>query len=442
MSRFVNIGNVTVGEGMPKICVPIMPRDIQSVYNDAERIIRSPADIIELRADHAADNKNAGSLIGLLEAVKSSIPGRPVLFTMRTSYEGGRAELTADEYVEICRAAIGSGMADAVDIEYSWGDDTVKGLAEYAAGSGAVPVISLHNFDRTPASVDIVKIMKSMRQLNAGIVKMAVMPADNNDMAEVFRASEVLKRELDVPFILIAMSSAGTVSRIGAEQLGSSITFASAGGASAPGQIDADDLDRILRVLHKTPEAAAAERKSKRALPEDPGIALIGFMGTGKTTVANEIRRMTGMKLLEIDDMIADDAGMSIPEIFRKYGEAHFRDLEEKICGKAVSGKASVISCGGGTVMRRENVERLREGSVLILLDASPDTVYERVKRSASDRPLLVEHMSRGYISWLMKQRNSAYRRAADHIINVDGRTSAMAAAEIVRLMKNGFSGN
>ena len=86
--------------------------------------------------------------------------------------------------------------------------------------------------------------------------------------------------------------------------------------------------------------------------------------------------------------------------------------------------------------MRQENVDYLRKNGTIILLQANPDTVYERVKRGGDKRPLLNRHMSRGYISWLMKQRDEAYRAAADIIIETDGMNSERVAEEIIRILK------
>ncbi len=439
MSRVVQMGSVAVGEGMPKICVPAMPADSREMYADAERIVRSPADIIELRADHIRNYKDEANISAVLKAVRDSVPNRPVLFTLRTADEGGRASVNRSEYVQICRSAIDSGMADAVDIELLWGAETAEELVSYARERGVVSVVSMHDFDKTPEASLIVELMNMMQSTGADIIKMAAMPSDNADMAEIYSASHVLKNTLQVPFILIAMSVAGAATRIGAEQIGSAVTFASAGSASAPGQIDADDLDRMLRILHSGSQQAEGHHPEKRKPAENSSIALIGFMGSGKSTVASEIGRRSGMEIREIDDMIAEAAGMKIPEIFRKHGEEHFRNLEEKICESASSGNPAVISCGGGTVLRSANVEALRKGSVLIMLDASPDLVFERVRRSAGDRPLLADHMSRGYISWLMKQRDSAYRSAADIVLDINGKTSAEIAVEILEMMKNNF---
>lgn len=85
--------------------------------------------------------------------------------------------------------------------------------------------------------------------------------------------------------------------------------------------------------------------------------------------------------------------------------------------------------------MRKQNVDYLKKNGTIILLEASPDTVFERVKAGGDKRPLLNKHMARGFISYLMKQRRDAYHSAADVVIHTDGMGSNRVADEIIRLM-------
>ena len=128
--------------------------------------------------------------------------------------------------------------------------------------------------------------------------------------------------------------------------------------------------------------------------------------------------------------------GMPIKNIFEKYGEGYFRDVETQQARVISESEGVIVSCGGGTVMRQENVDYLKKNGTIILLQATADTVFERVKRGGDKRPLLNKYMARGYISWLMKKRNDAYHSAADVVIYTDGMTSDKVADEIIRIMK------
>lgn len=159
---------------------------------------------------------------------------------------------------------------------------------------------------------------------------------------------------------------------------------------------------------------------------------LIGFMGSGKSTVARELQTAHGMKLVEMDEQIAEDAGMSIPDIFATRGEAAFREMETELLREIGRGANTVISCGGGVAMRPENVELMKKSGKIVLLTAKPETVLARVKNDES-RPLLKGRKTTEGISELMEQRRPAYEAASDFSVPVDGRSAAEIAEEILR---------
>lgn len=175
--------------------------------------------------------------------------------------------------------------------------------------------------------------------------------------------------------------------------------------------------------------------KRRRILNEKMGypynIALIGFMGAGKSTVARRLKDMLGLKAKETDEMIVAKEGMPITEIFEKHGEPYFRDLESEIVRSLQAVGQSVISCGGGLVMREENVTGLKKSSRIVLLAAAPDTILSRVKNS-TQRPILNGHMEVGYISDLMEKRREKYEKAADIIVTTDGKDIDTVCREII----------
>ena len=120
----------------------------------------------------------------------------------------------------------------------------------------------------------------------------------------------------------------------------------------------------------------------------DYNIVLIGFMGAGKTTVSDYLSTMFDMDIIEMDQEITDREEMSIPDIFATYGEEYFRDLETNLMVELQDRKNVIISCGGGTALRENNVAEMKKNGRVVLLTASPETIYERVKDS-DDRPVL-----------------------------------------------------
>lgn len=161
-------------------------------------------------------------------------------------------------------------------------------------------------------------------------------------------------------------------------------------------------------------------------------IFLIGFMGAGKSTIAKELQSMLNMSLVEMDARIVEEQGMSINDIFAKYGEDHFRDIESQLVIDIGDEGNTIVSCGGGVVVRPQNTENMKKSGKIIFLSATPETIYERVKDS-TDRPILNGNMNVEYIAELMEKRRALYEAAADIKISVDGKTVAEVCEEIVK---------
>ena len=156
-------------------------------------------------------------------------------------------------------------------------------------------------------------------------------------------------------------------------------------------------------------------------------IALIGFMGAGKTAVGKALAQRLRKDFLELDTLIVEKAGKSIPEIFGQDGEIRFRELEIEVVKDVSARKNAVIACGGGVVLNRINIDRLRREGIVVYLVASPEAV---LRRTAGDkgRPLLEVTDRTARIRELLAFRQPFYERAAD--ITVD--TSAMAVSDVV----------
>ena len=163
-------------------------------------------------------------------------------------------------------------------------------------------------------------------------------------------------------------------------------------------------------------------------------IFLIGFMGSGKSSVSRVLHKKYHMEQLEMDEEIERQEKMTISEIFEKKGEACFRDLETNLLEALTDRENLVVSCGGGTAMREENVQIMKKHGRIVLLKASPETVYERVKNSHA-RPLLEGNMNVSYIRSLLEGRMPAYEAAADILVETDGKKIEEICREILELL-------
>lgn len=168
---------------------------------------------------------------------------------------------------------------------------------------------------------------------------------------------------------------------------------------------------------------------------DNMGLVLIGFMGTGKSTIALQLSQIMGLPVVEMDRQIVQREQLEISEIFATYGESYFRDLETALLRELQMNNRVIISCGGGTPLRECNVIEMKKNGPVFLLTASPKTIWERVKEN-KERPLLNGNMSIEYIEKLMMDRKDKYLAAADYVIETDGKQPEQICRDIMKIIK------
>ncbi len=255
-----DLKGLTIGEGMPKICVPLVSTDMDMLARDAKLADGSPCDLIEWRIDHyifyVADRIRELREMSLpaegLRVIREQTD-KPVILTMRTSEEGGMLDIIRRDYYTILRDIIENDeicpdMIDieAFDTEDENGFDRVEFITQMAKDSGAAVILSNHDFDKTPEVEEIVKRICTMDKLGADIPKVAYMPQSEEDVYKVIEAARVASEYCEKPFIALAMGDEGLPTRICSGQAGTAVTFATVGEASAPGQIEAGRMKAML----------------------------------------------------------------------------------------------------------------------------------------------------------------------------------------------------
>ncbi|MFC5847349.1 shikimate kinase [Deinococcus petrolearius] len=158
-------------------------------------------------------------------------------------------------------------------------------------------------------------------------------------------------------------------------------------------------------------------------------VALAGFMGTGKSRIGWELSRALALHFVDTDKLITRVVGKSIPEVFAEEGEGYFRACEREVVGRVTRLDHAVISLGGGTFIHEENRHSLLERGPVVVLWATPETVYQRTKHS--DRPLLSVEDPLARIRTLMDEREGVYRQGTIHV-HSDGRPSEEIVAEVI----------
>jgi shikimate kinase len=164
-------------------------------------------------------------------------------------------------------------------------------------------------------------------------------------------------------------------------------------------------------------------------------VALIGFMGTGKTAVGRLIAGKLNKRFVELDAVIEEKAGKTINRIFRD-GEIAFREMEIEAVKEVAHRKNQVIACGGGVALNRINIDRLKQNAVIIYLTASPAAVFKRTS-GGSNRPLLETDDKLSRIKELLKFRRPFYERAADITVNTTRTDIEAVAGEIIKQLRD-----
>ena len=169
---------------------------------------------------------------------------------------------------------------------------------------------------------------------------------------------------------------------------------------------------------------------------QNTNTVLIGYMGSGKSTVARIMADRYRLRLLDTDTMIEKSTGKSISQIFAEEGEAAFRQMETQCLKRIADAKADhlIVASGGGAVLREENQALLKEIGKVVYLKVTPETAYNRVKGAAATRPLLQGADPFGQIVKMLAERENAYLRASDIIIATDDLTAETIADRVFDL--------
>lgn len=247
----VIVRNVKIGEGMPKICVPIVAKTRDEILQTASEIVDTSADLVEWRVDWYESVFDIEKVKALAGELRNVLGEMPLLFTFRTKNEGGEKEISYAQYEDILKQVAGTKYVDLIDVEAYIDEDVIK-LVSALKDEGIVVVGSNHDFEKTPDKEEIIRRLCYMQEVGVDIPKIAVMPRSPKDVLILLSATEeVVSEYADRPIVTMSMAGTGTVSRVAGETFGSAITFGAMQKASAPGQINVEELKKILEVLHQ-----------------------------------------------------------------------------------------------------------------------------------------------------------------------------------------------
>lgn len=248
----VQVRNVVIGEGMPKICAPIVGRTREEILLQAKKLKAAGPDLAEWRADWFEKAGEKEELKGILELLHGELGELPLLVTFRTGQEGGEQEISLEDYEEFLLEILASGQADLIDVELFMGEEFLSGIVEKAHRKNVKVIASNHDFEKTPNTGEIVERLCRMQKAGADLLKLAAMPRDPGDVLTLLAATWQMKEcYARQPVITMSMGGTGVISRLAGEIFGSAMTFGAAGKASAPGQVGAEELREVLGLLHE-----------------------------------------------------------------------------------------------------------------------------------------------------------------------------------------------
>ncbi|AOH53079.1 3-dehydroquinate dehydratase [Peribacillus muralis] len=246
----ITIKDVTIGEGAPKIIVPLMGTTREELLIEVETVNALAPDIIEWRADVYDQVENLEDVSEMITELKRALPSTLLLFTFRSHKEGGNKEITDDLYFSLLHTAIITKAIDLVDVELFFEESAVKETVKIAEENGVYVIMCNHDFDKTPDKEEIIYRLRKMQELGAHIPKIAVMPQGVEDLLVLLDATHTMRTKYaDRPFITMSMSGTGLVSRLAGAVFGSACTFGAGKEASAPGQIPVSQLRSVLEII-------------------------------------------------------------------------------------------------------------------------------------------------------------------------------------------------
>lgn len=247
----VTVRGTAIGTGRPKVIVPLTGSTADDLLTQAEAVVAAEPDVVEWRIDHLGEGTaDPAEVVAAGHRLLAALNGLPLLATIRTSAEGGLADVTDAEYVALYRAVLDAGLADLIDVEVMRGADAVRTLIDLAHAGEVAVVASNHDFDATPAQSEIVARLLLMEDRGADILKIAVMPRSPGDVLTLLAATWEVAQRTDHPLITMSMAGTGVASRIAGGVFGSAATFGMVGRASAPGQVEVGALRAALALVH------------------------------------------------------------------------------------------------------------------------------------------------------------------------------------------------
>ena len=249
-SKVIDIRGRKLGGDTPLICSPLVGRTRERLLAETKNVAAKAPDVIEWRVDYFEPIGETQTVIDTGRALRALVGDTPLIFTRRSTREGGeKIPLGEDDVVRLYAAVAAAGFVDFIDFEMSNDPDHVRQVRESTSAQGTRLILSYHNFGYTPGRDFLVQRFLEADRLGADVAKVATMPRDRHDVLTLLAATAEADAKARVPLISMAMGPLGAVTRMVGGAFGSSLSFAIGEGSSAPGQIPIGDLRAVYDVI-------------------------------------------------------------------------------------------------------------------------------------------------------------------------------------------------
>lgn len=252
-AKAIEVNGRPAGSGrFPAVCAPLVGRTREKLLSEAAVVAAKKPDILEWRVDFFEGIGDTPQVVELAARIKQAAPGIPLLFTRRSSREGGEnIALSEAQVIGLYGAVCASGHAEMVDYEMGNEPAQVREVRELAKDNNVKLILSFHDFKGTPSLQVLGQRFDQAQQLGADVAKVAVMPHNMEDVLTLLTATLQASEKLDIPVISMSMGGFGSVTRLCGWAFGSAMTFAVGESSSAPGQMPIEDINSGLAVLRK-----------------------------------------------------------------------------------------------------------------------------------------------------------------------------------------------
>lgn len=250
MKKKLIIKGKVIGEGKPLVCVPIMEKSRQAIMEEAKRLADSKAEMVEWRVDAFEEVYSFNAIREVLQKLGEIFTETIFVYTFRSKAQGGLLELDEESILDLHEVAAESKVVDLVDVEFFATENSSKEIRKLQK-MGVSIIASHHDFAQTPDKNTMGILLEKMLAGGADIVKLAVMPENRADVLALLEVTSNFKENYpEAPVITMSMGATGGISRIAGEYFGSCVTFGAGTKASAPGQIEREKLDEVLKIIH------------------------------------------------------------------------------------------------------------------------------------------------------------------------------------------------